>query len=183
MTPSLQVVSPNILRNSSVPPRIEMTKYFYKPHIEKLRKEFEEVKELGSATAGEWIKGLDEIGKDRLCDASRWEQWEAKGGLRKVNQKPPPKTKTSQAVAAVPSSLPPMVIAAVTESPSERSTPISFSNTTEGLGKTISPGPTIHHTVTPMPGRGYGKLIILLCLLGFFDWLTDACAPSCCAAS
>lgn len=51
----------------------------------------EEVKELGPATAEEWIKGLDREGKDRLNDSARWEQWEAKGGLKKVNSRPQPR--------------------------------------------------------------------------------------------
>lgn len=45
-------------------------------------------RELGSASADEWIKGLDGEGKDRLSESVRWEQWEAKGGLKKVNFRP-----------------------------------------------------------------------------------------------
>ena len=49
----------------------------------------EEVRELGSASTEEWIKGLANEGKDRVTDAVRWEQWEVKGGLKKVNARPP----------------------------------------------------------------------------------------------
>lgn len=44
-------------------------------------------------------------GKDRLDDVVRWEQWEAKGGLKKVNQPPhiKPTGMTGSAAVAVKS--------------------------------------------------------------------------------
>ena len=36
---------------------------------------------MGTATAEEWIKGLDERGKERRNDAARWEKWEVGGGV------------------------------------------------------------------------------------------------------
>ena len=70
------------------PPEVLLTKYFYKPHVEDTKQQLEHAKELGSASAEEWIKGLDDKGKERSSDAARWEQWEAKGGLKKVNIRP-----------------------------------------------------------------------------------------------
>ena len=70
------------------PPEVQLTKCYYKPHVEDIKRRFDHVKELGSASAEEWIKGLDSEGKDRSIDAARWEQWEAKGGLEKVNARP-----------------------------------------------------------------------------------------------
>ena len=76
------------LRNTAPPPQLQLTKYYYKPHIEEIKQRLEGARELGSASADEWIKGLDGEGKDRLSEAVRWEQWEAKGGLKKVNLRP-----------------------------------------------------------------------------------------------
>ena len=65
-----------------------------------------EVKELGSGPVEEWIKGLDAEKKTSMQDAARWEQWEAKGGLKKVNQRPSARSGPSQkhpiATAALP---------------------------------------------------------------------------------
>lgn len=76
------------LRSVAPPPEVQLTKHYYKPHIEEIKRQFDHVKDLGSASAEEWIKGLDSEGKARSSDAARWEQWEAKGGLKKVNARP-----------------------------------------------------------------------------------------------
>ena len=47
-----------------------------------------DARDLGRASAEEWFKGLEMEGKERLDDVVRWEQWEARGGLKKVNQPP-----------------------------------------------------------------------------------------------
>ena len=81
-------VSPSNLRNGIPPTEIQITKYFFKSHLHKIETRFTEVKELGSGPVEEWIKGLDAEKKNSMQDAARWEQWEAKGGLKKVNQRP-----------------------------------------------------------------------------------------------
>ncbi|KAL1850788.1 hypothetical protein Plec18170_006622 [Paecilomyces lecythidis] len=63
-----------------------MTKYYYKPHIDRLKRKFEDVKSLGPAAVEEWIKGLESKGKEHLADSARWEQWEVNGGLRAVQE-------------------------------------------------------------------------------------------------
>lgn len=50
-----------------------------------------EAKSFGAASAEEWIKGLASQGQKRLDDIIRWEQWEYKGGLKKVNIRHHPK--------------------------------------------------------------------------------------------
>ena len=82
LTQSLHVVSSVTLRGSAPPPGIQLVKYFFRPHIEEIKKDLEEAKSMGSATAEEWVKGLETAGKDKLADAARWEQWEGNGGLR-----------------------------------------------------------------------------------------------------
>lgn len=72
-------------------PPLKMEKHYYKPHIENIKKRLNEAKGLGAASAEEWCKGLPTEGKGRIDDATRWEQWEFKGGLKKINLRPPPK--------------------------------------------------------------------------------------------
>lgn len=39
---------------------------------------------MGSATFEEWLKGLDDRGKERRNDAARWERWEVSGGVARM---------------------------------------------------------------------------------------------------
>ena len=107
-----------------------MTKYFYKPGIEAILHRFEEVKSLGTAPADEWIKGLSQEGQERLDDVVRWEQWESRGGLKKVNSRHHPK---SLQVGPGYNQAKNFVIQ--DESPSGRSTPRSMASSTK-----IEPG-------------------------------------------
>ena len=50
---------------------------------------FQDAKALGAASAEEWIKGLASQGQERLEDIIRWEQWESKGGLKKIKSRHP----------------------------------------------------------------------------------------------
>lgn len=81
-TSSMHFISSIALRGSQSSSNLNLTKYYYKPHIQAMKREFDEVKALGSATAEEWVKGLEANGKEKLADAARWEQWEMSGGLR-----------------------------------------------------------------------------------------------------
>ncbi|KAG5299270.1 hypothetical protein I7I50_07403 [Histoplasma capsulatum G186AR] len=83
-TSSMHFTSSVILRNNQPPGNISLTKYFYKAHVDDMRRKFEDVKLLGPAATEEWIKGLECNGKDKLADAARWEQWEASGGIRSI---------------------------------------------------------------------------------------------------
>ena len=85
---SNNLVASTALRSMAPPPEVQLTKHYYIPHVEEIKRQLVHVKDLGSASAEEWIKGLDSEGKDRSIDAARWEQWEAKGGLKKVNARP-----------------------------------------------------------------------------------------------
>ena len=80
-TNELHVISPATLQGGQHPPTIQITKLYSNEHVEELRQEFERVKALGSATAEEWIKGLDGRGKERRNDAARWDRWETSAGV------------------------------------------------------------------------------------------------------
>lgn len=76
------------LRNATTPPTLQLAKHYYKPHLKEIRQRLADAKELGKPSAEEWFKGLEFEGKDRLNEVIRWEQWEARGGLKKVNPRP-----------------------------------------------------------------------------------------------
>lgn len=85
VTPTMHFIPSVTLRSTQGPPPV-VTKYYYKPHIDRLKRKFADVKSLGPAVVEEWIKGLESKGKEHLADCSRWEQWEATGGLRTVQE-------------------------------------------------------------------------------------------------
>ncbi|PMD38864.1 hypothetical protein L207DRAFT_530331 [Hyaloscypha variabilis F] len=83
LTNELHVI-PAATLQSGPPTGIQISKYFFKPHIEDLKQEFDDVKNMGSAAAEEWIKGLEGRGRERRNDALRWERWEASGGVGRM---------------------------------------------------------------------------------------------------
>ena len=91
VTATNHFVSNAALQGMAHLPPLKMEKHYYKPHLEDIKKRLNEARGLGAASAEEWFKGLPAEGKARLDDATRWEQWEFKGGLKKINLRPPPK--------------------------------------------------------------------------------------------
>ena len=85
-----------VLRGTTTPPTLKLTKHYYKPHVKDVMLRLQNARDLGNASTDEWIKGLDSEGRDRLNEAVRWEQWDAKGGLKKVNLRSHPKSATTQ---------------------------------------------------------------------------------------
>jgi hypothetical protein len=75
-TNELHVLPPSTLQSGSQPPMIQIAKRFSNSQIEEIQNEFHNAKALGTATAEEWVKGLEERGRERRNDASRWERWE-----------------------------------------------------------------------------------------------------------
>jgi hypothetical protein len=84
LTNELHILSPATLQSSQHPASIQIIKHFYQTQVGEIQNEFEGVKVMGSATVEEWVKGLDNRGKERKNDAARWERWEASGGLLKM---------------------------------------------------------------------------------------------------
>ncbi|KAI9651143.1 hypothetical protein NHQ30_001180 [Ciborinia camelliae] len=81
LTNELHVIPATALQQGQPPPNTQITKYYFKKHIDAIKDEFESVKAMGSATIEEWLKGLEDRGKQRRNDAARWERWEASGGV------------------------------------------------------------------------------------------------------
>jgi hypothetical protein len=84
LTNELHIIPPTTLQNGQPPPTTQITKHFFQRHIEELKSEFSQVQSMGSAAAEEWIKGLEERGKQWRNDAARWEKWEASGGFARM---------------------------------------------------------------------------------------------------
>lgn len=101
-----------------------MTKHYYKPDVDEIKRQFEIAKELGVASAEEWTKGLAHQGQQCLEDVIRWEQWDSKGGLKSVNLRPNPKAVMSSVKG---------------ETYSDRSTPQSMAFSTKSEGSHASP--------------------------------------------
>ena len=89
------IVTSHALKTANSPIDVQLTKLYWKPHIEEIKRQYQQVLELGSASAEEWVKGLESKGREKVNDASRWEQWEARGGLNKVNSRPSSKARSS----------------------------------------------------------------------------------------
>ncbi|KAF2278220.1 uncharacterized protein EI97DRAFT_431486 [Westerdykella ornata] len=66
------------LQAATTPAHVEISKYYYKPHVVELTEELERALSLGPAAAEEWYKGLEVRGKDRMKCYENWERWEVK---------------------------------------------------------------------------------------------------------
>ena len=76
----MHVLSPDI-QSAQASPDAQLTKIFLRTDVDQLANEFNTVRSLGNAAVEEWLKGLDERGKRRRADPSRWEKWAAADGL------------------------------------------------------------------------------------------------------
>jgi hypothetical protein len=84
LTSSMHMVSSVALRLADIPTDLHLSKYYFNSEIDQLMDEFHHVKSLGPAALEEWMKGLESMGKRKLSDAARWEQWENSGGLHEA---------------------------------------------------------------------------------------------------
>lgn len=80
----MQVFSPSALAKVYVAGDPPLTKIFLSEQVETLKDEFLSVKTLGTGAVEEWLKGLEERGKEKRLDADRWGKWELSGGLHQI---------------------------------------------------------------------------------------------------
>ena len=115
----------------TAPPMLRMKKHYYKPDVEKIKRQFATVKELGIASAEEWTKGLASQGRQCLEDIIRWEQWESKGGLKNLISRPSSKAIISNARAEIRSdrSTPPSMVFS-TKSEGDQAGPLAIGAST-----------------------------------------------------
>jgi hypothetical protein len=84
VTNDVHIISSATLQNANAPADVQITKIFFRPHVEEIKTEFFEIKIMGVGTAEEWLKGLDKRGKEKRNDAFKWERWEQTGGIRRM---------------------------------------------------------------------------------------------------
>ncbi|KAI0124645.1 hypothetical protein BJ170DRAFT_685523 [Xylariales sp. AK1849] len=81
ITNDTRVISSTALENGQVPGGVQFKKVFLSKHVVEMREEFSSVTNLGTGTAEEWLKGLEDRGKGHRLDAARWERWDFAGGV------------------------------------------------------------------------------------------------------
>ena len=77
----MNALSPDALARAQTPLNVRLTKSFLRADVDQLANEFNSVKSLGSATVDEWLKGLEDRGKQRRSDPSRWTKWAGSEGV------------------------------------------------------------------------------------------------------
>ncbi|RDL38233.1 uncharacterized protein BP5553_02573 [Venustampulla echinocandica] len=92
LTNELHVIPPAVLQNGQQPSTVQITKRFLNSHIDEIKKDFDEAKALGAAPAEEWLKGLENRGRERRTDAARWERYESLGGVATMSNVGNPET-------------------------------------------------------------------------------------------
>ncbi|CAJ2513352.1 Uu.00g014710.m01.CDS01 [Anthostomella pinea] len=105
VTDSTHVIPSAMLQDGQATHVLQLTKIFLSEHIEKLRREFLSVKAMGTATTEEWLKGLEDRGKEQQSDSVRWEKWESSGGTRQMRNLSSPggPSSTSTGFGSMPS--------------------------------------------------------------------------------
>ncbi|KAK4452949.1 hypothetical protein QBC34DRAFT_292829 [Podospora aff. communis PSN243] len=83
LTRDLHVLS-SAMVEQGLPADVQITKLFLRDDVQQLKQEFATVRDMGSGTVDEWLKGLGGRGKDARLQATKWEKWEAAGGVTKM---------------------------------------------------------------------------------------------------
>ena len=98
LTNELHVISSATLQNGQPPPTSQITKHFFKSHVEDIKKEFMEVKALGSATVGSVLLPccFDK------ADAARWERYDSTGGVERMRHLEPLEISTNVLIRTSP---------------------------------------------------------------------------------
>lgn len=137
------------MARGKTPADTPLTKLFWSAHVNDLKQEFLGVKEMGAATAEEWLKGLDGRGKERTSDPAKWENWALANGLTLMRTVLYPGYRPTAPVNLASTTDPTMdpVSAAVIQIPGLNST----NNKSRAATPSISSGP--HTSITPDPGR------------------------------
>lgn len=81
-TNGLNFVTSVALRATSPPLGLDLTRYYLQSQVDQLKLEMDHAVSLGRPAAAEWIKSLDDIGRQKMEDSKRFEHWEDIGGLQ-----------------------------------------------------------------------------------------------------
>ncbi|KAK8168475.1 hypothetical protein BKA80DRAFT_341312 [Phyllosticta citrichinensis] len=83
VTQQFHVVPSTVISStSSIPPNVKISKWYWRDHVRDIQRQFDEARSLGPAAGEEWLKGLEDVGRQRLVDAERWERWERTRGMQ-----------------------------------------------------------------------------------------------------
>jgi len=75
-TPSLNYISSATLSQLQLPPRLQLTKYYFRPQVQDFEAKLREARALGESAAEGWFRGLEAASQEHMADDSRFEQWE-----------------------------------------------------------------------------------------------------------
>ncbi|KAK0656421.1 hypothetical protein B0T16DRAFT_315856 [Cercophora newfieldiana] len=85
LTRELHVLPTSMAEQGQLPADVQITKLFLRDDVQKLKEEFASARGMGSgAVVDEWLKGLGGRGKDARYQATKWDRWEASGGVAKM---------------------------------------------------------------------------------------------------
>ncbi|KAI3331867.1 hypothetical protein HD806DRAFT_172509 [Xylariaceae sp. AK1471] len=87
ITDDMRVIPSAMLQTGQTSMELSFTKAFLLSHVAAIQQEFASVREMGAATAAEWLKGLEGRGKEYRADSLRWEKFEMSGGLVQMRQR------------------------------------------------------------------------------------------------
>ena len=82
------VVTYEALYDSRLPVSERFTKHYYTSHLHALKDYFERTNGAEGLSPREWEKHFAQQRQKRIEKIMRWEQWESRGGLEKVNARP-----------------------------------------------------------------------------------------------
>ncbi|KAK3334776.1 hypothetical protein B0H65DRAFT_331918 [Neurospora tetraspora] len=77
-------VTPDLRVQPSNTPDTDKLKLFSPTDVDEVTKEFHDVQALGPGAMDEWMKGLNNRGKNLQNQASRWEKWYMSGGVTRM---------------------------------------------------------------------------------------------------
>ena len=83
---NMQITPSALLQTRRLTLELSLTKLFLSSHLRAIQEEFMSVRAMGEATAEEWLKGLEERGRENRADSLRWEKFELSGGLTQMRQ-------------------------------------------------------------------------------------------------
>ena len=84
LTSDLNYVPSSIVECKAPLPLPVPSKCYFRPQLDELHTRFRNVEALGSATLGEWRKGLEASGQEKNADAIRFEQYELQNGFARI---------------------------------------------------------------------------------------------------
>lgn len=83
LTQSMNYVPRDVVTNSSVPIDVDLSKWYYREDLERLKSEFYQVQEAGPASTEIWFNGLVKRGDALMAEISDFERFETSGDLAK----------------------------------------------------------------------------------------------------